>query len=134
MVRVTVYLSSDAKDTDVVVRLCDVCPSGSVFVICDGATRARYRNSWTPEPLEAGKIYPVDVLLGHVRYTVGQGRRLLLEITGSAFPKYDVNYGTAVRPPDDTGSVISRNEIHTSGETPSRLFLPLEQENGSAGC
>ncbi len=133
LVKVTLYLSSDAKDADVIVRLCDVCPSGSVFVICDGATRARYRNSWTPEPLEQGKVYQVDVLLGHVRYTVGQGRRLLLEITGSAFPKYDVNYGTAVRPPDDTGSVISRNEIHTSGETPSRLFLPLEQENGSAG-
>lgn len=128
LARALLYFSSDARDADAVVRLCDVGPDGSVFVICDGATRARYRNSWTPEPLESGTVCPLTVLLGNVRYTVRAGHRLALYITGSAFPKYDINYGTAVRPPEDTGSVISRNRVHASGETPSSLFLPLEQD------
>ena len=128
LARAELYLSSDAKDADVAVRLLDVAPDGSAFAVCDGATRARYRNGWTPEPLESGNIYPVEVLLGYVCYTVRAGHRLALEIAGSAFPKYDVNYGTAVRPPEDTQSVISHNRIHGGGEAPSRLLLPLQAE------
>jgi uncharacterized protein len=127
LVRARTYLSSNAKDADVIVRLCDIGPDGSMFVICDGATRARYRNSWLSEPLEQGKVYTVDVLLGHTRYTLRAGHRLALELTGSAFPKYDVNYGTAERPAEDTGSVVSHNRIHCSNEYPSSLRLPLEK-------
>ncbi|HPF88580.1 MAG TPA: CocE/NonD family hydrolase [Candidatus Limiplasma sp.] len=130
LVRAQVYLSSDARDADVVMRLCDVDADGAAFVICDGATRARYRGSWTSEPLEHGKVYQIDVLLGNVTYTVKPGHRLALEITGSAFPKYDINYGTAVRPPDDTDSVISHNQIHCSGSYPSRLQLPIQKNQG----
>lgn len=126
LVKAKVYLSSDAKDADIILRMSDLAPDGSRFVVCDGATRARYRNSWTPEPLENGKVYPVEVLLGHVHYTLRAGHRLVLEITGSAFPKYDVNYGTAERPANDTGSVVSHNQIHSAPEYPSQICVPLE--------
>ena len=126
LVKAKVYLSSDAKDADVILRLSDLAPDGSRFVVCDGATRARYRNSWTPEPLENGKVYPVEVLLGHVHYTLRAGHRLVLEITGSAFPKYDVNYGTAERPANDTGSVVSHNRIRSAPEYPSQICVPME--------
>lgn len=128
MVRAELTLSSDAKDADVMARLYDVSPDGSAFMVCDGATRARYRNGWTPEPLESGVSYPLSVLLGEVCYTVLPDHRLSLEITGSAFPKYDVNYGTAVRPPEDTGSVVSHNQIHSGSGTPSLLLLPLSPD------
>jgi len=127
LVRARMYLASDAKDTDVILRLCDIGPDDIKFVICDGAIRARYRNGWTSEPLESGKVYALDVMLGSTRYTLRSGHRLALEITGSAFPKYDVNYGTAERPAGDTGSVVSHNLIYSSIEYASRLQLPLEE-------
>ncbi len=126
LVSAQLFFSSDSKDADLVLRLCDIAPNGNVFVLCDGATRARYRNSWISEPLERGTVYPVDVLLGHVRYTVLAGHRLALMVCGSAFPKYDVNYGTAQRPAYDTGSVISHNHVHCGGEYDSQLFVPIE--------
>jgi uncharacterized protein len=128
LVKATVYLSSDAKDADVIIRLCDVAPDGSAFVICDGATRARYRNGWASEPLENDQIYTLDILLGHVHYTLRAGHRLALEISGSAFPKYDVNYGTAERPANDTGFVVSHNLIHCSATYPSRISVPLDRK------
>lgn len=128
LVRARVYLSSDAKDADVVMRLCDIGANQTKFVVCDGATRARYRNSWTSEPLESGKVYAIDVLLGHTHYQVQEGHRLALEIMGSAFSKYDVNTGTAERPACDTGFVVSHNHIHLSGEYPSCLQIPLMAE------
>ncbi len=127
LVRVNVSLSSDAKDTDVVVRLLDIAPDGTTFCICDGATRARYRNSWNPEPLASGLIYPVEVLLGHVHYAIAPGHRVALEISGSAFPKYDINYGTGLRPPEDTGAVVSHNQIISTKANPSSVTLPLKK-------
>lgn len=61
-------------------RLCDIGLNQTKFIVCDGATRARYRKSWTSEPLESGKVYTIDVLLGHTHYKVQAGHRLALEI------------------------------------------------------
>ncbi|MDR0928650.1 MAG: CocE/NonD family hydrolase [Oscillospiraceae bacterium] len=125
LVRAEVYLSSDARDADVMMRLYDVAPDGSRFSVCDGATRARYRNGWQSEPLEPGEVYAVQIALGHLRFTLPAGHRLLLEISGSAFPKYDVNHGTAERPAHDAKQVLSHNRVHRESAHASRLVLPL---------
>ena len=126
LARALLHVSSTAKDADVMVRVSDVAPDGRAFVFCDGATRMRYREDWTPRPLEADQVYPVTVLLGHVSYTVAQGHRLLLEVSGSAFPKYDVNHGTGRRPADDAEMVACRCSVHWGKDACSRLMLPLE--------
>jgi putative CocE/NonD family hydrolase len=125
LVRALVYLSSDARDADVMTRLYDVAPDGTRFSICDGATRARYRNGWQSEPLAKGEVYAVEVAMGHVRYTLAAGHRLELEISGSAFPKYDVNHGTAERPAHDAKQVVSHNLVYCTPAYASRLVVPL---------
>lgn len=122
--RATVCLSSTARDADIMLSLCDVAPDGSVFTICDGATRARYRNGWTPEPLMDESPVRMEVLLGNVCCRVPKGHRLMLQASGSAFPKYDVNHGTAERPADDADWVESEQHIWYGGETPTALHLP----------
>ena len=42
-VKVTLYASSDAPDTDFVAKLIDVYPDGRAINMCDGILRARYR-------------------------------------------------------------------------------------------
>ena len=39
------YAASSARDTDFIVRLCDVYPDGRSIFITEGILRARYRNS-----------------------------------------------------------------------------------------
>lgn len=126
-VRATVYISCTAADTDVMLSLIDIAPDGRRFVICDGATRARYRSDWTPRLLEAGKCYPIRVELGRVCYTLRSGHRLAVEVTGSAFPKYDVNHGTGKRPLEDDQMVISTTFVHHGLTHPSCLTLPVKQ-------
>ena len=48
-VKAVIYASSSARDTDWVVRLCDVDPSGRSTRICDGIVRARFRDSLDEE-------------------------------------------------------------------------------------
>ena len=50
-VKTVLHGQSSAKDTDWVVRLCDVWPDGRSISVCDGVMRARYRNSLEHEEL-----------------------------------------------------------------------------------
>ncbi len=45
-VRVTLYVSSDAKDTDFNVKLVDVAPDGSTFNVDETIQRARFREGY----------------------------------------------------------------------------------------
>ena len=44
-VEMTLYAASSARDTDFIVRLCDVYPDGRSIFLTEGILRARYRNS-----------------------------------------------------------------------------------------
>ena len=55
-VRLTLFASSSALDTDFTGELVDVFPDGRAIFLTDGILRARYRNSLAaPEPLTPGE-------------------------------------------------------------------------------
>lgn len=124
--KATVFLSCTAADTDVMMSLVDVSPDGRRFIICDGATRARYRMDWISRPLTPNEIYTVEVELGRICYTLRAGHRLRLVITGSSFPKYDVNHGTGQRPIQDAQTVTSTTNVYYGPSYPSRLCLTVK--------
>ncbi len=119
------YVSSSAVDTDFMVRIMDVLPNGKAVAISDGATRARYRNSWEPELLEHGKVYEVEVKIGYISYTYQKGHKIRIDITSSNFMKFDYNHNTGLRPADDPNIVVAVNTIHHNEIYDSRLILPL---------
>lgn len=125
LVKATIFVSSTARDCDVMLSLMDVAPDGSCFRICDGATRISYRDSWERSLLKEGETYEAQVLLGNVNYTLKDGHSLALECTGSAFPKYDVNHSTGERPPLDAQGVECVNTIRHGGAYASSIQLPL---------
>ena len=58
-VEMVLYAASSAKDTDFIVRLCDVYPDGRSIFVTEGILRARYRNSNegdSTELLEPGEV------------------------------------------------------------------------------
>src|SRR3546814_17523540 len=51
-------VSSSARDTDFAVKLVDVAPDGTAWIIGDTMLRARYRDSYTqPGLMQAGQVY-----------------------------------------------------------------------------
>jgi hypothetical protein len=60
--RAVVFLSSDAPDTDVTVKLLDVFPDGRSMNMQEGITRVRYREGFDkPRMMTPGKVYEVPV-------------------------------------------------------------------------
>lgn len=124
-VRSKLWVSTTASDADVMLTFGYCTSSGQRYHLCDGAVRLRFSDNWTAHPIEPDQIYPVTIDMGHLCAQIPKGSRLYLEVSGSAFPKYDINHGTGCAPADDVSFCASENTIWCSPAYPSCLDLPF---------
>jgi putative CocE/NonD family hydrolase len=126
-VRLALWASSSALDTDWHVRLVDVAPDGTAHYLCHGALRARYRESFErPELLRPGAVEEYEIGMDAVGVRFRAGHRIRLEVTSSWFPRYDRNTNTgADNPFADGATVVARQAVFHDRAQPSHLVLPV---------
>jgi putative CocE/NonD family hydrolase len=128
---VTLFVSSDAIDTDFTAKLVDVYPDGTAYNVQEGILRARYRDGFDRKVwLEPGKIAELTVDLHATSNRFGPGHRIRLEISSSNFPRFDRNMNTGGNTHDETQWNVAVNRIHHDGEHASFLLLPVIGDNG----
>jgi putative CocE/NonD family hydrolase len=119
-------VSSDALDTDFTVKLVDVLPDGTAYIIDDTILRARYRDGYDKEVfMEAGEVYELDFTPMTTSIEFQEGHRIRVEVSSSSFPKYVRNLNTGGNNVDESEGVVATNTIHHSPERQSYLVLPI---------
>ena len=96
-VEVHLAVSSDATDTDFVVKLTDVYPDGRSILIAEGAIQARYRNGFAQSQILSGSpqdVVPVELSLGDVSMVLDVGHRFRVSVTSSNYPRLKPNPNT----------------------------------------
>ncbi|MCC6446893.1 MAG: CocE/NonD family hydrolase [Armatimonadetes bacterium] len=131
------WISSDAPDIDIVVKLIDVYPpspdypNGFALGVSEGIQRAKFRSGFErPESLIPGEITRIRVSLRPLANLFKAGHRLRVDITGSSWPHFDVNTHTGRNPWEDSEHRIAHNSLYHTPEHPSRLLLPVVEANG----
>ena len=120
------YISSDAKDTDITVKLIDVYPDGTAYNLDETIQRVRYREGYDKEVfMESGKVYKVKVSPISTSNYFAKGHRIRIEISSSNFPRFDRNLNTGGNNFDEFEYISARNTIHHSKEYPSRIKFPI---------
>jgi uncharacterized protein len=123
---VSLYLSSDVKDTDLMVKLMDVGPDGKAFNLDEGILRVRWREGWDkPVFMERGKVYKVNLPPLVTSNSFAAGHRIRLEVASSSFPHFERNLNTGGNNYDEKDGLIAHNVIHHSSAYPSRIVLPI---------
>lgn len=125
-VRATLFVRSDALDTDFTAKLIDVHPDGRAAVLCDGILRMRYRTSLRhPQLMEPGRVYEVDIDMAATANVFRQGHRVRLDVSSSNFPRFDrnTNTGGIISQESIDKAVVARNAVLTGPQHPSRLVL-----------
>ena len=125
-VKVILYASTTAKDTDWTAKLVDVHPDGRAFNLCDGIIRARYRESKDSSTLiSPGEIYRYEIDLWVTSNAFLPGHKIRVEISSSNFPRFDRNLNTGE--PLDTGVnfIKATQTIYHDKEHPSHILLPV---------
>jgi len=126
-IEVTLYVSSDAKDTDFTVKLIDVYPDGRAYNLDETIQRMRYRNGYD-KPLawmEAGKVYKVTLQPMTTSNYFEAGHRIRLEVSSSNFPRFDRNLNTGGKNYDESQGVVARNAVHHSKQYPSEIKITV---------
>jgi len=125
-IKVVLYASSSAKDTDWVAKLVDVSPNGYAMNLAQGILRARYRDSWEKTKLlEPGKVYKFEIDLWSSSNCFLPGHRLRVDVTSSNFPQFDRNPNTGHAFGQDAEMVVAHQTVYHDRERPSHIVLPV---------
>jgi uncharacterized protein len=120
------HAASSARDTDWIVKLCDVHPDGRTFSVTDGVRRASYRESLAQRRLlEPDAVVRYEIGLAPTSIVLRAGHRLRVLVTSSDFPRYDRNPNTGELGVDATRLVAARQSVFHDAARASHLVLPL---------
>lgn len=124
--RVKLYARTTARDTDWTAKILDVQPDGKAIRLNDGAIRARFRNGHDREEfLRPGEIVHYDIDCWATCIELPVGHRLRLEISSSAFGKYDVNLNGGGPVGRESEPHIADQSVFHNAKYPSHLVLPV---------
>ncbi len=124
---VTLYVSSDAKDTDFTVKLIVVDENGKAWNLDETIQRMRYRGGYD-KPLvwmEKDKVYKVALQPMTTSNHFAPGQRLRIEVSSSNFPRFDRNMNTGGRNYDEAKGVVANNKVHHSLQHPSEVTISV---------
>lgn len=135
-ITMTLYASTTGPDTDFVVTLSDVNPTGRTggLRVAEGARRGRIgdveadprdlETYSTVQLLEPEQVYGWEIAIWPTARVFQEGHRIRIDITSSDFPRYDRNL--------NTGEGLQGTEMQTADQTvyhdqerPSNVELPV---------
>jgi len=125
-VKVRLWCSSSALDTDFTAKLTDVYPDGRSMLVLDGIRRMRHRNSFEKsELMTPGEIYEIEIDLWSTSIVFNKGHRVRLAISSSNSPRFEPNPNTGRPSGMDNETAVATNTIHLDAGHPSHIILPL---------
>ena len=124
---VTLYVSSDAKDTDFTVKLIVVDENGKAYNLDETIQRMRYRDGYDKPMvwMEKDKVYKVTFSPMNTSNYFAPGQRLRIEVSSSNFPRFDRNMNTGGRNYDETKGVVAHNSVHHSRQYPAEVTISV---------
>ena len=127
-VELVLFAASSARDTDFIVRVCDVYPDGRSIFLTEGILRARYRNSNdgdSTELLEPGEVAEYRMRCYPLANVFERGHRIRLDVTSSSFPRFSRNLNTGENVGTSTRIEVARQTVLHTDVYPSHVLLPV---------
>lgn len=127
-VKAEIYLSSDAPDCDLIVRVSDVYPDGRSILIVDYVRRVRYREGYEREVfMAAGKVHKVAFDVGWLSQIFNKGHRIRVTVasTGAPFVEPNPQTGEPLTIDFPEKTFTAKNQIHVNRENLSRILAPV---------
>ncbi len=127
-VEAELWVSTDAPDTDFMVKLVDVYPDGYEALVLDSALRTRYRHgreAGDVRLMNPGRPERIAIDLWSTSLTIEAGHRVAVHVTSSNWPRFEVNPNTGEAP--GSAAIPPRpawNTVHHDAARSSAIVLP----------
>jgi putative CocE/NonD family hydrolase len=128
-IRAEIYAATSAVDTDFTAKLLDVWPNGFAQRLNDGMARARFREGMDrPSLVKPDEVYLYKLDLWDTCEMFAKGHRIRIEVSSSAFPKYDRNPNTGGALGKTTRWLKATQTILHDRQHSSHVVLPIVPE------
>ncbi len=122
-VKAQLTLATEASDADISMRLCDVYPDGTSFLVLDASARMSLPAPYTkPRKILAGKSYTVQVDLGSIAYVFNAGHSIRIDLAASNYPRFEMNPTLAA-----LGKPV-KIRVSLGSDAPSTIHFPVREE------
>ncbi len=123
----TLFVSSDAKDTDFTIKVMDVYPDGTAYNLDESIQRMRYRDGYDRPiaSMQPGQVYKVSFQPLVTSNYFLPGHRLRIEVSSSSFPRFERNLNTGGHNYDESVGVAAHNAVHHSAKYPSSVTITV---------
>jgi putative CocE/NonD family hydrolase len=128
LVRLKLFASTTAVDTDFSAVLTDVSENGYSMNIVNTILRASRRESLSePISVEPNKVYEYNIELGWTAAMFKAGHRIRIDIASSNFPHHGRTPNSNQHPSeaDLNDWKVARQTIHHDSQYPSHIILPV---------
>jgi hypothetical protein len=126
------YVTTDAQDTDFVVKLVDIYPDGYEALILDYPIRMRFRDGQNADDVKLatpGQVEKLNINMWSTAQTFEKGHRLGIHVTSSNYPRFAVNPNNGAALDDlTTPAKIAQNTVFFDAQRPSAIVLPVVTE------
>lgn len=127
--KATIFLSTDAPDADLIIRLTDVSPDGQSINIQEGAQRiSLLAQDKSVQPMADG-MRKVQVAIPDLAYQFLPGHRLRVHVAASSFPRLARNLQTTGFNRSGTDTFVATLRLHHSREYPSSISLTMTTDS-----
>lgn len=126
----SLYASTDGRDTDFMVKLVDVYPDGYEALVLDNPIRARYRYGRNTQD-DVRMMTPNEAEFLHIdlwstALTFEKGHRIGVHIASSNSPRFEVNPNTGDAPGEEEHEPrVAKNRVYHDFLHPSHIELPV---------
>ena len=128
LVKAELFVTSSAKDTDFIVRVCDVYPDGRSILLVDYIRRGRYRDGFEQEVFfTPGKVEKVAFEVGWISQIFAKGHRIRVTVasTGAPFFEPNPNTGEPLALEFPSNAITATNTVQLNKQHASRVIAPL---------
>ncbi len=126
----TLFFHSDQRDTDIVVRLCDVYPDGRSVLISEGGCRMGVicYNDRTKSNFKAHEPREVQIDLWATSFVFAKDHAIRVSVSSSSYPRYEKNLNIGLLKTHTGKYHIAKNTLYMGPEHPSRVILPIVRQ------
>jgi len=130
-VRAELFVSSNARDADFIVRVTDVYPDGRSILIMDWPRRARFREAWDREVfMKPGEVCKIAFDVGYLSQIFNKGHRIRISVSSTGAPFYDPNpqTGEPLTAEPAKKVFVATHTLHHTAPQASRILAPVRDK------
>lgn len=133
-IALTLFVATDAPDTDFTGKLTDVFPDGRSFVLSDGIARIRHHAGTDgSEPPAPGETVALDIAMSPVSVLLREGHRIRLQVSSSNFPCYAANPNMGADDALATETRRAAQRVYHDSARASFVTLPIVPQTADNG-